>query len=825
MATGPVSIDMSGVTTSILTGIGSLTYGTGNAGNVTVTAGTLTLTHDGLVSSLTAPGASGNSGSVSVNVSGMLSVDGSGGNSQFRTGILGDTFSSGHGGDVTVTAGSITIAGGACGVGGNCSGVISSEVDPAASGNGGSVTVTAGSINLAGSGEISSDTFGRGSSGNVSVNVAQSLTIDGAMTPGAATGIFSQANRGSIGNAGTISISAGSLSIINSGVIQSGSFGPGNGGSVLVKVGSALTIDGVMTLGLPTGIFSQANQGSTGNAGPITVSADGISLANQGQISSQTFGPGSAGQVNVIAGDLSLASNGGIVSATEPGSSGKGGQIAVTVAGPLSIDTALGNPSLLTGISTTSEGSGAAGNIAVTAGTLSIAHNGVISSDTFARGNSGGVAVMVDGALTIDGSDTNPDVAATGIVANSEAGSSGNAGTVSVTASALSLINGGVISSALRPFRNLPASTGNAGSVAVYVDGLASISGSGSRIGTETTPGSIGNGGSVMMSAAQIALTNGGEIVSTTAGIGTGGSVSVSTPGALTLNGIGNSNTEIAASATGPQSGSGGDVTINAGSLTVEGGAEIASSTAGPGKGGNVDIVVASDIVLPDRGPQIAASSTGSGDAGSITVSAVRLLMDNGAAISTEAETSTANGGNVSLSVGDFLYLIGSEITTSVKGETGNGGNITIDPTFAVLDNSNIIAQAIAGHGGNITITAGTFIPSADSVVSASSQLGVSGTIVINGPRVDLNGTLVVLSSELRSAVALTRSSCAARASRFQSSLVEGGRGGLPQDPEATVPALYIAGRDLARPERAAANQPATALQTTVHLTMRCREE
>ena len=124
--------------------------------------------------------------------------------------------------------------------------------------------------------------------------------------------------------------------------------------------------------------------------------------------------------------------------------------------------------------------------------------------------------------------------------------------------------------------------------------------------------------------------------------------------------------------------------------------------------------------------------------------------MNNGAAISTEAATSTASGGNITLHVRDFLYLVSSEITTSVKGETGNGGNIAIDPQLMILDHSSIIAQAIEGHGGNITITAGLFIPSSDSVVSATSQLGISGTVEINGPRVDVNGALVVLSTELR---------------------------------------------------------------------------
>jgi large exoprotein involved in heme utilization and adhesion len=203
----------------------------------------------------------------------------------------------------------------------------------------------------------------------------------------------------------------------------------------------------------------------------------------------------------------------------------------------------------------------------------------------------------------------------------------------------------------------------------------------------------------------------------------------------------------------------------------------------------------------------------------------MRLLMNNGAAISTEAATSTASGGNITLHLRDFLYLVSSEISTSVKGETGNGGNIAIDPQLVILDHSSIIAQAVEGHGGNITITADQFIPSSDSLVSASSQLGISGTVVINGPRVDVNGALVVLSTQLRGRTEVLREACASRAGRPLSSLVEAGRGGLPQDPEATLPALYIAGRDLdLNPQTLAdtAELSGAPLHTIAHLTMRC---
>ena len=368
------------------------------------------------------------------------------------------------------------------------------------------------------------------------------------------------------------------------------------------------------------------------------------------------------------------------------------------------------------------------------------------------------------------------------------------------------------------------AGSGNGGTVQVTAQGPLTLTDPGSGITASAEPGSSGNAGSVAAAAPQITIASGAEIASTTAGTGMGGSVTVTTPGMLVLDGAGVANTQIAASATGPQSGPGGSVTVQADALSIAGGAQIASSTAGPGKGGDVNIAVASNIVLPDPGPQITARSTGSGDAGSITVSAARLLMNNGAAISTEAAASTANGGNITLKVRDFLYLVSSQISTSVKGETGSGGNITIDPQLAILNHSSVIAQAIEGHGGNITIAADQFIPSTDSIVSATSEKGISGTVVINGPRVDVNGALVVLSSELRGRAEVLREACAARGGRRSRASSRPGRGGLPQDLEATLPALYIAGRDVKPNASAAAGtgQNRGALQTTVHLTMRC---
>jgi large exoprotein involved in heme utilization and adhesion len=200
--------------------------------------------------------------------------------------------------------------------------------------------------------------------------------------------------------------------------------------------------------------------------------------------------------------------------------------------------------------------------------------------------------------------------------------------------------------------------------------------------------------------------------------------------------------------------------------------------------------------------------------------------MNNGAEISTEAvgERSAANGGNITLHVRDFLHLVSSDISTSVKGETGNGGNITIDPLLVILEqHSQIKADAIAGHGGDITINADQFIQSSDSTVEATSQRGISGTVTING-LVTANGALAVLSTQLRSRIEILREACVSRGGQPQSTLVEAGRGGLPPDPESTLPALYIAGRDLnPNPQSEEKSTEAKApLHTTVRLTMHC---
>ena len=108
--------------------------------------------------------------------------------------------------------------------------------------------------------------------------------------------------------------------------------------------------------------------------------------------------------------------------------------------------------------------------------------------------------------------------------------------------------------------------------------------------------------------------------------------------------------------------------------------------------------------------------------------------------------------------------------------------------------------------------------------MSASSALGISGTVDLIGPRVDLNGALISLQGELRAPVAVLREGCEALAGRPRSSLVGGGPIGVPQNPDATLPSLYLGGRDRATQSAAVDDlRPAAGwLRASLDLTMRC---
>ncbi|MCA9453793.1 MAG: hypothetical protein KC584_14395, partial [Nitrospira sp.] len=68
------------------------------------------------------------------------------------------------------------------------------------------------------------------------------------------------------------------------------------------------------------------------------------------------------------------------------------------------------------------------------------------------------------------------------------------------------------------------------------------------------------------------------------------------------------------------------------------------------------------------------------------------------------------------------------------------------DPDFIILQNSQILAKAVAGKGGNIDLVASkAVLLDAQSTLDASSQTGISGSVTIESPIQVLSGTIAPL--------------------------------------------------------------------------------
>ena len=337
------------------------------------------------------------------------------------------------------------------------------------------------------------------------------------------------------------------------------------------------------------------------------------------------------------------------------------------------------------------------------------------------------------------------------------------------------------------------------------------------------------------MEAQTVTATNGAQISSATFGTGQGGSVTVMARDSVTFRGTsppgealmgvlfpGESTFASGALAASLSSGAPGRVQVTAprvtlaegggisglnvaspgvgGTVTVHapdtlaisgGGSGLSTASLGPGAGG--DIIIHAGTLSLTEGANISAASlrtddaTASGNAGNIVIRADQLFRSRNGAVTTEA--ARAGGGRIALQAGRLVQLQDSEVTTSVRGGGGDAGNLTLTAPFVVADDSRIVANAFGGMGGNILIDARVFLRDPASLVSASSALGIQGTVDIRAPVTTLSGTLAPLPQAFVNVVALLPARCAARLSGGKySSLVLGGRDALPADPSGVLP-------------------------------------
>jgi filamentous hemagglutinin family protein len=793
-----VALDSGWLTTS--------TAGGGNAGNILIDADAIRIGGDSQVGSWAADPATGNAGNVTLHADGDILIDGASWifNSTYGDGNAGnilidgnsvhlgenctvssnsadawsDALADGDAGDITIRAtGQVLIDGDAW--------VMSQAYDE---GDAGNITIKAGTFSLLGYSYLSSYTNYHGNAGNVLITADTIHIGDQAyIESGALDDVWGY---GVTGNAGNITLlGRDRVDIDGSAYLRSDTQGSGNAGNILIDAGT-------VHIGGASYVSSEATFWSSGRAGDITLNADNAVLIDgDARISSETSGDGDSGNIAITAGSIHIGDYSKVSSSAFLSNSGNAGNITLRAhdeilidggagvsseallggnAGDLLIEAGsihIGGDSLVSSsaliaanagditlratdqvlidgsawVQSESYGAINAGNILIEGASIHIGGDSWVSSSTYGDGNAGNITLIADNGVLIDGnawvfSETNGEGAAGNISANadsihiggdtwvsSSSFDAGNAGNVALNAGNVSIDETAWIESAAYSY-------GNAGNILINADKIHI----GGNSFVYTSSFDTGNAGSILLNASDELLIDGTAGVESEArDTGNAGSITIKA-GEFSLKDIARVSTNTRGE------GDAGSILVDVDGLTEIDGGSISSSTSGAGAGGSV-IVRSDSLTLSDNG-RLSATSTGigSGTAGNITVDVDdNLIMTSGGTI--ETSTEDADGGDIQVTVGRLLWMRDSSITTSVRGGTGNGGNITLEGGAIVLDDSSITANAYGGNGGNITITADPLLMDENSRITASSQLGVQGTIGINAPLVDVGGSLADL--------------------------------------------------------------------------------
>ncbi len=292
----------------------------GNAGDVHIQGGEITLTHGAEISSTTF--GQGQGGSVNIDVNTILAV---GENTvHVDSGIFANSAASGKGGAA------------------------------------GDIQVRANGIHLAGGAEISSTTFGQGHGGSVRIK-ADKLLVEGEDSTRHISAIFANSqSTGDGGNAGDLRIEGGEVDLTGAGM-GSFSFGRGRGGSIHMDV-NALSLRHAALISV---------EATQSDGGDIAINATGPVTLNASDIAAKAFHNG--GSVRIASGKR-LEVRGSNIRA-EAGSNGTGGDIFLGNSNVILADATGNAPSSL--VASALRGNG--GQILILANQLTRTGNTVIN--------------------------------------------------------------------------------------------------------------------------------------------------------------------------------------------------------------------------------------------------------------------------------------------------------------------------------------------------------------------------------------------------------------------------------------------------------------
>ena len=780
---------------SNLTSIQNVNFGTGNAGNITITARNVDFINGGNI--FNSNNGQGNLGSVTITASGDVTFDGIQGSSRSGINNFINVGGTGDIGAIEITANNLTVNNGALiqsfvagnansgdinlnianntvingiseaffvdGELNNSSSEITSVVAIGSNGNSGNINITTGSLSIENGGRITSDVFGQGNAGNIKIDAADSVSIEDFVegfvqgeTVDLRSNISASVSLNAVGNGGDIEINATDVSLVNQGNLDNSSAGQGDAGDITINATNTFIADTDSLI--TSNIGSNAGNSAIGQVGNITITARDISLLGGSQIQARASSGATAegtGTVSLTATETIsfTGSNTGIVSSNDLGSFGNASVTQLSAPVITIQDVA--------GITSSNSGQGDAGRVVITTNNFVI-DNGVIISTNSGQGNAGSIIITTNNFVSNDG-----------IISSTNSGQ-GDAGSISIVVSDKLDASDGIIASNI-----------------------------GDRFGANT----VGNVGNIEITAREISFDNTAQIQ---AGAFSGataedsGIVSLTATESISFAGSG---TGIFTNNDSGSFGNASNTQLSAPIITLNDSANITASNDANGQGGNVTIET-EQLNLNNDARILANASNGQG--GSVTVETEQLNLTNNSRILANAGDS-GNGGNIILNVTEDIRLRDNSFISARALEDADGGNLDIDARFIIAfpsrgNGNDIIATAERGNGGIIDINArqifnlqpgkaidaeGNFFPNNRNDIDASSQAeGLDGTVAINSPDVDPLRGVTELPTNPISAETIANNVCSANgSSEQQNSFIIKGKGGIPPVPTATLSA------------------------------------
>ncbi len=581
-------------------------------------------------------------------------------------------------------------------------------------------------------------------------------------------------------NTGDIQVTGRNITLIQESEIGIEGENAGQAGNVEIIASESLKLDGVDSEYDPPLVFHYISDKATGQGSQITIEAPQLSITNGASISAINFGSGQGADIAISAPEIFL----------EGEDSGIFAQVEI-------------------------DGVGNGGDITIDTETLTLNEGAQITTDTFGAGNAGNLLVKAGESIKLTGTVTDSnDPSALFANVGDKITATGNGGNLTINTPRLEVRDGAQISTSAQ-------NKGNGGNLTIDSDSilltgtspLAEFQGKGrSGIFVSVEPsfkdpdsGAIipttGKGGTLNLTAREFIVERGAILSADTFSQGQGGNATVNVDNLIIRNGgqIG------AGSLIGKKPldrirGAGGTLNINASeSVEIFGTGDINGETVHSSvltsaeAGGNAgDLSLTTKNLTVRDGGTIDARGKGKGAAGELNITAQDISLDGGEIFAT---TTAGEGGNITLDIAKNLTLRNNSLISAEATGNANGGNININSEFIIAfpkGNSDILANAAQGQGGNINIAAKSLFGIEErpqnpftNDIDASSKFGLDGSVAITTPDVDPVQGATELPSSVVEAEQTTAQACRSDGeSAVKNGLTVKSKGGVPPAPD-----------------------------------------